>query len=73
MNEWVTQKPEFKEECLVIIASYSKYGWEYATFQIKNVDGEDGQYLGLLTGDGDEWGDIEDMAADKYFVMPLLK
>lgn len=74
MNEWVTEKPDFKEECLVIAATALHRGWfDYSLFQVKNIETEEGWYIGLLNGQGEEWGDIEDFVADKYFVMPLLK
>jgi hypothetical protein len=70
---WTTTKPEFKEECLVITASEIRGEYFYDLFQVKYVDDyEGGQYLGLLTGDGEEWGALEDMGAQMYFVMPLL-
>lgn len=73
MNEWVTEKPDFKEECLVIAASRIGDEWEYVTYQIKIVTWGEGEYFGWLNGEGVEFGDLEDFVADKYFVMPLLK
>lgn len=72
MNDWVTDKPDFKEECLVIAASKIGGSWDYSVFVIKKEYSEEGVYMAIFTGDMDEWGDIDDLSADKYFVMPLL-
>lgn len=70
---WTTEKPKFESECLVIAATLWRWGWDYETYQIKYVDGEEGeQYLGWLNGKGEEYGALEDFTADRYFVMPLL-
>lgn len=71
--KWTTKKPDFKDECLVICASRIRKHWEYSIFTIEWVESEDGRYLGWLTGDGDEYGDLADMQAQKYLVLPLLK
>jgi hypothetical protein len=70
--EWVTQKPEFTEECLLITATKYRDEWEYTAYQIKKVYDDEKWYMGWLTGDGEEYGDLEDLESDKYLVMPLL-
>jgi hypothetical protein len=67
---WLTEKPEFNKEC--IFATRQEWGgfYEYNIWMIERIDGEDGWYWGLLTGDGDEWGAIEDLKADAYFIIP---
>jgi hypothetical protein len=69
---WVTEKPEFNEECLLITAHYFWEGWEYTVYQIKKVVCDEGWYMGWLEGDGAEYGDLEDLKAEKYLIMPLL-
>jgi len=83
MNEikWVTKKPKFNKECLLLTATWMNYHephyWDYSLFTIAQADGEDnegnlGWYWGIFKDD-DEWGDIDDLTADKYAVLPLLK
>ncbi len=71
--KWTTKKPQFKEECLMIVASKILNKWEYFLFQVLKVDFEDGWYWGLFYGSEEAYGDIADLKADKYLVMPLLK
>ena len=77
----VTKKPKFNKECLLITATWMNYHephyWDYKLFEIKQADGETeagepGWYWGIFL-DGDEWGDIDDLTADKYAVLPLIK
>jgi hypothetical protein len=76
--EWQKHKPEFTEECLLLIAKkWKDQPYEYDLFEIKKLDGENedgsyGWYWGLVCTDGAEWGDLADLAADQYFTMPLL-
>lgn len=70
---WSITKPDFKRECLCITASKVGGQWEYKTWVIKLLECDEQWYLGLLTGDLEEWGDIDDLKADLYNVMPLLK
>jgi hypothetical protein len=79
-NEWLDEKPEFNEECTFITATkYTRnkedLKWDYSIWQIKKLDGENDKgepawYWGLLTGDGEEWGDLDDLTANKYFIFP---
>jgi len=70
--DWVTEKPNLEKECLLITASKFGTRWEYTVFTIQKQDGEEGWYWGLFSGDGDEWGALEDLKADLYKVLPLL-
>lgn len=72
MFTWTTQKPEFKNDCLLITASRYGSDCSYNLFQIKKVDHGDGEYMAWLTSDGDEYGDLADLEAQLYFVLPLL-
>jgi hypothetical protein len=76
--KWQTEKPEFKEECLLLVASsYQNKDYDYNVFEIKQIEGLDEQenpawYWGICCLDGEEWGDYEDLKADLYMIMPLL-
>lgn len=63
--EWASEKPVFTKDCVLVTANLIKGYWEYTAWIIKWMDG----YWGWLTGDGDEYGDIEDLRADKYCVL----
>jgi hypothetical protein len=71
--KWLDEKPVFNFECLVIAANEFRGGWHYMAFRIEKVDSEEGWYWGWLDGDGEEYGDLSDFDAEKYFLMPLLK
>jgi len=77
---WVSEKPEFKSECVFITATkYERNDepiyYEYTAWQIKQIDGEDDDgnpawYWGLLNGDGEEYGALEDLEVDFYLIIP---
>ncbi len=69
---WTTKKPEFKEECLLLTACLIRDYWEYEVYQIAKVESDEGWYMGWLTGDGEEYGDLADLTSQKYCVLPLL-
>lgn len=78
--EWVREKPDFKEECTFVTAN--KYhrnkedlDFDFSVWQIKKLDGENDEgediwYWGLLNGDGEEWGPLEDLEAMFYLILP---
>lgn len=70
--KWTTKKPKFKKECLLMTATYFQGNWEYSTYQIKRVEFEGEWYMGWLTGDGEEYGDLKDLQSQLYCVLPLL-
>lgn len=81
MRGWTKEKPEFTEECLLITAShYTRNNepivWNFSVWQIKKLDGEDDAgnpawYWGWLNGEGEEYGDLADLHAQMYLVLPL--
>lgn len=78
-NAWQTEKPTFTEECLLLVATYfhKVNEYDYSMFQVRQLDGEteEGEpawYWGLLEGNGEEWGPLEDLSATLYMTMPLL-
>lgn len=68
--KWTTDRPDFEEECVLVTAVQSNGFWEYNVWQIEKVSGPDGWYMGWLTGDGEEYGDLADLTADKYLILP---
>lgn len=76
---WTSKKPKFDAECIVICGhKWKNEEWEYNLYTIRKTDceneaGEQGWYWGLFTSNGDEYGDLEDMSAGIYFVMPLVE
>ena len=72
--KWTSEKPLFDDECLLITACKIRGFWEYTAYIIQKVTDDNGYwYLGWLTGEGDEYGDLVDLRADKYLILPLLK
>lgn len=63
--EWLTDKPIFKDDCVLITASLYHCHWEYNTWIIEHRNG----YWNWLTRDGEEYGDIEDLKADRYCIL----
>lgn len=77
-HRWSRRRPKFTEQCLLITGRKFNNQWNYFSFLILRVDGEDengklGWYWGLHDMDGQEWGAWEDHVASKYYTMPLLK
>lgn len=73
--KWVTKKPSLNKECLLITAiNYGKeQGWAYHVWTVEKQDCDGKWYYALLENGEDEWGDIDDLCADKYAVLPLIK
>lgn len=71
--QWTTEKPDFKEECLLITAYKIKGKWEYSLLTIEKLTDYDGKwYFGWIDVTGNEYGSLSDLEADKYLTMPLL-
>ena len=68
--EWTTTKPDFKEECVLVTAQMVQGHWEYDAWIIEKINSDGGSYMGWLTGDGEEYGDLADLTADKYLILP---
>lgn len=69
MNEWTKDKPQIP--CVFICRNKFRGKWDYELFRIEKLDcDENSYYLGLLTIDGDEYGDLEeDLLADEYMII----
>lgn len=63
---WTTKKPEFTEDCWLVTKSSD--GCEL--WEIKKVQSDDGWYMAWLDSYGEEYGDIEEMVSDFYFILP---
>ena len=82
-EEWIKEKPYFKDECVFMTATtYSRNNenidWDYSVWQTKWIEGvndndEPAMYLGLLNGEGEEWGALEDLQADLYKIISAPK
>jgi len=63
----------FTEDCILLTACYGKIdGWEYNSWKIAKNGRDKGWYWGWYTINSEEYGDINDLSADKYKVIPLL-
>jgi hypothetical protein len=76
---WLNEKPVFDKECVFVTST--KWGKErnvdYKVWEVKWVDGFDenglpASYLGLLD-EGCEWGPLDDVVADFWFIIPPEK
>jgi N-acyl-L-homoserine lactone synthetase len=72
-NTWLSKKPKFNKECLVIAAHKFRDEWEYQIYQVKKAEFGDKLYWALLSGDGEENDSIDDFVSQKYYLMELLK
>lgn len=71
---WQYLKPDFIEECILITASKIKDEWHYNFFMIEKLDDMNNNwYWGILDTYGEEWGDLADLEAEKYLVIPKLE
>jgi hypothetical protein len=55
------------------MATKYREGWDYSIWLIKRVEFEGKWYWGWFNGAGEEYGDLNDLCAEKYLTMPLLK
>lgn len=75
---WLDDKPEITEDCIMVTAGkYANTDWNYSMFTIELTAGEDENgepswYFGIFD-DGDEWGDLSDLHANKYLLLPMIK
>lgn len=68
-NQWLQEKPDFDQECIVICESNFSGTPEYNLLQITKLENNNVLYWGVLTGHGEVWGDIYDLQADRYFII----
>ncbi len=66
--QWLQEKPEFTEDCIVLTKTY----WE--AIQAYDYNADHVKYVGYwmwLNMNGEEVGDIEDLYGDFYLTIPL--
>ncbi len=68
-GQWVSEKPEFTEECILLTHTVFRNAHEYQAWQIVKIEAEDGWYWGLCNMEGEEWGALEDLKADHYKIV----
>lgn len=68
--EWSFLKPDLTEECVLVTATKIKDHWDYNIWCIEKINCDGSWYMGWLTGDGEEYGDLADLQADKYLILP---
>jgi len=69
VDGWVTQKPKADHEFTFVTKQGMDGCWNYEIWQVILLNGEEGKYYGLVTGDGEEWGDYEDLVANFYKII----
>lgn len=67
---WINEKPVFDQECVFMTAHYIKGQWGFDSWRICRVDSEEGWYWGLCNLEGEEWGPLEDLSEQLYFILP---
>lgn len=66
---WSDIKPNPNIECVFVTATLLNSHWDYGVWQFKKINTGEGEYMGWLTGDGKEYGDITDLSANLYFIL----
>lgn len=75
---WTTEKPEPVDGRVFASASWIKQNginvgyWDYSIWTMVRMSTDEGAYIALCDGMGEEWGDLSDMDADKYCILPAL-
>lgn len=73
-NEWLTEKPKFTKDCILLTMTNLFNTVMYAAYMIRWIDlKEDGGYWGWCQMDGEEIDCIDVLAADKYKLITLYK
>jgi len=72
-GQWLTEKPQINQECCIITATAINNEWNYKFWQIVGISDTDGVYLALCDENGDEWGDLDELTAGMYFILPDIK
>lgn len=71
--QWTDKKPNFNKECIVLCRTKIKGEWDYSAFRIKKLDNDidNTLYWGWLTIEGEEYGDLKDLEAQEYLIIPI--
>lgn len=67
--DWQKERP--KEPCVFMtrVLNKSLRIYDYNIWRLEKVNGDDKEYLGWLTEDGEEFGDINDCNFDEYLII----
>ena len=65
---WTKEKPQFNFNCILLTATMWMGEWEYELYTIVFSEG----YWKWCNGIGEEVGDIEDLNAEMYIIIPML-
>jgi hypothetical protein len=68
---WVREKPKADKDRVFASANWFKDHWEFKVWFISLVMFDEKWYYALCEGDGEEWGDYEDLQCDLYFELPV--
>ena len=66
---WTTEKPVADREFAMVTKIKFQDNWEYAVWKVVKIDSEEGSYYGLCNGEGEEYCDYEDLAAQFYKII----
>lgn len=68
---WTNDKPVFSEDCVLVTADKFKGGWDYNIYEIRYLflGGASWRWQWLDNSEND-LGDINDLKADKYLILP---
>lgn len=69
VDGWLTEKPEFKENCILLTATFIRDEWSYNSWLIEKINHGEGWYWGWMSLDGDEYGDLADLKAGRYKIV----
>lgn len=73
-EEWVSEKPKIKDDCALLTATWVGSFYEFKNWEIKFLlgeyeNGEPAWYWAVLDTDGDEFCNLEDLAANWYKII----
>ena len=68
VNKWIKERPN--KPCVFLTRNkFESENYNYDVWMIDWVESDDGLYLGLMQGDGEEWGDLDDLLDSEYFII----
>ena len=81
-NKWLKEKPEFTEDCICIcrtgfVDREGRRSYEYEAYMISEQLADEADddnyitYMGWFDLGGDEYGDLNELEADEYFLIKI--
>jgi len=64
---WIKEKPDVP--CLFAHREKWKDYFSYEIYELRYLDTEEGKYLAIICGDGEEFCDYEDFEGGEYFII----